>query len=81
MPTNQADIDATLSVLLMMHESGESPAISFIHAHADIFEILWSRRLGCYRIFRMQAGNIRARKVYSGVLTLRGVEAAKALSQ
>lgn len=75
----QSTYDATLLALLVMHEKGETPTRPFINEHAEVFEILWQRGLGCFQIFRMEAGNIRPRRVYSGVLTPRGIEAAKAL--
>ena len=81
MSANHSIYDSVLSALLVMHEKGEAPDKPFIEAHVEVFESLWTRGLGCYRITRMEAGNIRARKEYSGVLTPRGVETAKALKR
>lgn len=70
-----------LSVLLTMHEQGKTPDRDFIQENVDFFEKLWDKGFGCIRITRMEAGNIRPRAMYSGVLTPAGIAAAKALQQ
>lgn len=69
-----------LSKLHSMHEDGETPDHTFIQDNVDVFEQLWERGFSCYKITRFVAGNIKSRKMFPGVLTPHGIEAAKALT-
>lgn len=79
--TSYSTFNSMLSTLLTMHEKGGHPDSAFIDANADVLEQLWARGFSCFRIVRMVAGNIKARQVYSGVLTPTGIAAAKALER
>lgn len=79
MTTTPQNLNTMLRTLLKMHEEGQELERTFIESNAEIFERLWAKGYGCYRITRMQAGNIRPRREYAGLLTPRGIEAARAL--
>lgn len=79
--TGHSEFNSMLSTLLTMHEQGKRPDSAFIEANADVFEQLWAKGFGCFRITRMVAGNIMSRPMYSGVLTPSGIATAKALQR
>lgn len=81
MTVGQSKFNSMLSTLLTMHEQGKLPDRAFIEANAEVFEQLWAKGFGCFQITRMDAGSLRSRAMYSGVLTPGGIAAAKALQQ
>ena len=69
--------DHLLAELLKLHENEKTPEKAFIDTNVDGFEKLWVQGLGCYMITRMVAGNIKARRMFEGVLTPKGLLAAR----
>lgn len=69
-----------LTELLRMHEAGESLSKEFATENYEGLSSLWDKRLICYSVVKMTAGNVRLRRVYSGVLRPAGVEKAKAIN-
>lgn len=79
--TGNAQLNSMLSTLLRMHVQGKLPDRAFIEANANVFEQLWAKGFGCFRITRMVAGNITYRPMYPGLLTPSGIAAAEALQR
>lgn len=70
-------VNNLLAELLKLHEADQPLEHPFLEANADGLEKLFEQGLSCYSITRMQAGNIRFRHVYEGVLTPKGLLLAR----
>lgn len=69
-----------LTVLLKIHEAGESLPKDFATDNYEGLRSLWDKGLSCYNVTKMMAGNVRSRRVHTGVLTPAGVEKAKSIN-
>lgn len=72
--------NALLVEMLRLHESGKSLSIAFATEHYEGLKNLWEQNLSCYQVTKMVAGNVRTRRVYSGVLTPAGLEKARSFN-
>lgn len=66
--------------MLRLHESGESLSITFATENYEGLKNLWEHGLSCYQVTKMVGGNVRSRRIYSGILTPAGIEEAKSLN-
>lgn len=66
--------------MLRLHESGKYLSVTFATENYEGLKKLWVQGLSSYQVTRMVAGNVRARRVSSGVLTPAGVDKAKSLN-
>lgn len=66
--------------MLRLHEAGESLSIVFATKNHEGLKTLWEQNLSCYQVTKKVAGNVRTRRVYSGVLTPAGLEKARSLN-
>ncbi|WEF26266.1 hypothetical protein PYR66_13025 [Klebsiella aerogenes] len=67
--------------LLRMHEANESLTSDFAIENYEGLKNLFDKGLSNYRVTKMMAGNVRARKERTGgILTPVGLEKAKAIS-
>lgn len=69
-----------LAEMLRLHETGGALSITFATENYEGLKNLWEQGLSSYQVTKMVAGNVRSRRVFSGVLTPAGVEKAKALN-
>jgi len=69
-----------LTEMLRLHEAGESLSKDYATDNYEGLKNLWEQGLSSYNVTKMVAGNVRLRRVHTGILTPKGVEKAKTLN-